>query len=106
MIYIITFAFIVLDITSGLIKSFILKKWSSSIMREGLFHKTGFLLVVVLAILCDYGQRFLSIGINIPITETVCTYVTEIGSIIENLALINPELIPEKLKGFFLKIQS
>lgn len=99
--------FIVIDIVTGVLNAIKNKRWSSTIMREGLFHKMGFILFIALACLCDYGQNFIDIGFTIPITEGVLIYVifTEIGSCIENLAGINPELIPNKLRGIFLKIK-
>ena len=39
MVYAITFAFIVLDFVTGLIKAVSSGKFKSSMMREGLFHK-------------------------------------------------------------------
>lgn len=103
--YAITGAFIAVDIISGVLKAFTTKSWNSSIMRQGLFHKMGFILIIVLALLCDYGQVYLDLGFAIPITKPVLIYiiVTEIGSIIENVSFINPELVPDKLKAFFIK---
>lgn len=101
----VTAGFIVIDIITGLLNAIKNKTWSSTVMREGLFHKMGFILFIALALLCDYGQQFIDIGFTIPITESVLIYVivTELGSCIENLAGINPELIPEKLRSIFIK---
>jgi phage-related holin len=105
--YAITAAFIALDVLSGIAKAIKKKEWNSTIMREGLFHKMGFILIIGLAVLCDYGQRYLNIGFNIPITAGVCVYVitTEIGSVIENVAVLNPSIIPSKLKSIFIKVK-
>lgn len=104
--YIITACFIILDLATGLIKSFKEKNYSSTIMRQGLFHKCGSVLCVVFGVLVDYAQGYLDLGISIPIALPICVYIClmEIGSIIENLAKINPQIIPEKLSQFFHKL--
>lgn len=102
----ITGGFMLIDIVSGIMKAVKTKSWSSSVMREGLLHKMSFILYIVMAILCDFGQGYLELGFSLPITEFVCVYVisTEIGSAIENLSVVNPKLVPEKFKMFFIKI--
>lgn len=106
MVYIITGAFILLDFITGLIKAFKKKEYTSSLMREGLYHKVGSILVIVFASLVDYAQGYIDIGVTIPLTITVCSYIClmEIGSIIENVCLINPAIMPEKLQSFFSKL--
>lgn len=106
MIYVITAAFIVLDMVTGLVLAFKEKNYCSSIMREGLFHKCGSILCVVFATLIDYAQGFLDLGVNVPVTVGVCGYIVlmEIGSIIENVCAVNPEIMPDKLKSYFKKL--
>jgi len=105
--YVLTALFILIDILSGLLKSLKMKTWSSTTMREGLFHKMGFVIIIALAVLCDYGQRYLGIGFVIPITKAVCVYVivTEIGSVVENVSAINPTLVDARIKAFFIKVK-
>ena len=107
MVYFITFCFVMLDMITGLIKAFKEKSYTSSIMREGLFHKIGSVLCVVFASLVDYAQSFIDLGVNIPIVLTVCGYIVlmEIGSIIENICLINPEIAPNTMKSYFVKLK-
>jgi hypothetical protein len=71
-------------------------------MREGGFHKISIILFIALACLCDYGQRYLNLGFEIPITYGVLVYVClmEIGSSIENITKINPQF-KGKIKQFF-----
>lgn len=104
--YIIVLGFIVMDFISGLIKAFKNKCFNTSTMREGLFHKAGSLLCILLGVMIDYGQRFLDLGYTAPVGVVVCTYIVlmEIGSIIENVGKINPELVPEKMKERFEKL--
>nr|DAL61459.1 MAG TPA_asm: holin [Caudoviricetes sp.] len=100
MIYAITCAFIVLDFITGLVKAFSSGGFKSSVMRQGLFHKVGELLCVALGILIQYAEGYLDLGINLPVAAAICTYIVlmEIGSAIENIGAINPDLVPTKLR--------
>lgn len=106
MVYAIVGVFIVLDFVSGLIKAFKEKNYNSTIMREGLFHKCGSVLCITFGVLVDFTQGFLDIGITVPVASAICTYIVlmECGSIIENIGAINPEIVPNKLKSYFSKI--
>lgn len=106
MIYIITAGFILLDMLTGLFKAFKEKAYTSSIMREGLFHKVGSLLCIVFGLLVDYAQSLIDLGVSIPVATSICAYIIlmEIGSIIENICKINPEILPEKLQQYFSKL--
>lgn len=106
MIYIITAAFIVLDLITGLIKAFKEKNYSSSVMREGLFHKAGSIAVAVFGVLIDYAQSYVDIGISIPVAGILCSYIItmEMGSIFENVCTINPQIVPKKLQQYFEKL--
>lgn len=57
-------------------------------------------------VLVDYSQQYIDLGVNIPVSEAICTYIIlmEVGSIIENLGAINPQIVPSKLKSYFLKL--
>ena len=105
-ILLITTAFILLDLVTGLIKAFKQKEYSSSVMREGLFHKIGSGICVGLGLLGDFAQKYIDIGVEIPLTVTICAYIIlmEVGSIIENACIINPNLMNSKLKSFFKKL--
>ena len=106
MLYLIVALFIVLDMVTGLIKAFKEKAYTSTIMREGLFHKCGSILCVAFGILVDYAQTIVDIGVTVPVAISVCVYIIlmEIGSIIENICAINPDILPDKIKGFFSKL--
>lgn len=99
MIYAITFGFIVLDFVTGLIKACKSSSFKSSMMREGLFHKMGEVLCVALAILIQVAEGYLNLGINLPVADATCAYIVlmEIGSALENICAINPELSAKKL---------
>lgn len=106
MVYIVTGAFILLDMITGLVKAFKEKTYTSTVMREGLYHKSGSVLVIVFATLVDYAQSLVDLGYSVPVAIPVCVYIIamEIGSIIENLCTINPEFMPAKLKSYFIKL--
>ena len=106
MVYYVTGAFIVLDLVTGIVKAFMGKEFTSSIMREGLFHKLGSILCVVFGILVDYAQTVVDLGVTVPVASAICGYIIlmECGSIIENVCQINPEIMPDKMKSYFAKL--
>lgn len=87
-------AFIFFDIVVGLAKAIMTHSYSSSTMREGLAHKIGELLGYIFGILCDISLPQLGIVLPVHLATAVCTYITimEVGSIIENFGIMNPEL--------------
>ena len=108
MVYGLTGGFILLDMITGLIKAFKGKEYTSSVMREGLFHKCGSILCIIFGMLVDYSQTYIDLGVTIPVATTICAYIClmEIGSIIENICSINPEILPDKLKCYFKKLSN
>ena len=86
--------FILGDILTGLFKAFATHSYSSSVMREGLFHKLGELLCIAFGALCDFGFPALGIAFPFSLCRGVCVYVIimETGSIIENVGMVNPDL--------------
>lgn len=94
---------IVLDWVSGLAKAAKAKDLQSEKMRQGLWHKTGYLLVIALAEVLDHGQIYMDLGIAIPVLTPVCVYisVTEISSILENASALNPELQSNSIMQLF-----
>lgn len=102
MLFLIVGVFMLMDFISGLIKAFKEQNYTSTKMREGLFHKCGSVLCVLFGILVDYSQSFVDLGVVIPMTTTICTYIIlmECGSILENIHAINPEILPEKISKY------
>lgn len=107
MVYLLSGGFILMDLLTGLVKAFKEKAYNSSIMREGLYHKFGSIITIVFGSLIDYTQRYVDIGVTIPVASAICGYIIlmEIGSIIENVCVINPDIMPEKLRSYFSKLQ-
>ena len=99
----ITLGFVVFDILTGLIAAFKNGEFKSSIMREGLYHKVGSLLIVIFLNYVDGVQKFVNIGVSVPVATFGCSYIClmEIGSIVENISKINPELTPEFIQKIF-----
>lgn len=91
---IVVLIFIVLDFVSGIILAVKNKNMNSTKMREGLFHKLGFILTIILGIAIEYAMNYMELGFTIPIVTSICIFlvITEIVSILENLIGINPAL--------------
>lgn len=95
---ILVFILIVIDVISGLTAAFMEKTIESSVMRRGLLHKASYILVILLAGTLEWavsmGGPSLGIGLDLPIMVPTCLYLglTEISSIGENLAQIDPSL--------------
>lgn len=85
---------VVLDYVSGFAKALATRTVSSTKMRNGLFHKFAYVLVLALALLVEHGQQYINIGVTIPIVAPVCAYIAimEILSVLENAQALNPEL--------------
>lgn len=107
-IILLTLLFIVIDFVTGITKSLYLKQFSSSVMREGLFHKVAFLFAITVGYLIDYAGVYIDLNIGVSIANFMCGYiiVMEIGSTLENLGAMNPDLIPSKIRDAFIKIES
>lgn len=82
------------DIVIGLVKAFTTHSYESGIMREGLFHKLGELLCFIFAVVCDLTLPSLGIALPVSITSAVAVYLVfmEVGSVIENIGVMNPQL--------------
>lgn len=107
MAVVVTGGFIVLDLITGTIKAFAEHDFASSVMREGLFHKVGSILCIVLGLYADYAQQYIDLGVTIPVSGAICAYISlmEIGSVVENVAKINPEIVPENIRKYFQRLE-
>lgn len=86
--------FILFDILTGVIKAVKNGELSSKVARQGLFNKTGFVLVIVFGCLCEYSSSLVDFGFEVPLILPTCIYIVmlEVLSIIENLCDISPDL--------------
>ncbi len=99
----ITCAFVLVDFITGFVKARATNTFQSKYMREGLYHKIALVLCMALSILIDVAQAWLDLGISVPVTPVVCAYIVlmEVGSAVENLGKINPDIVPRVLLGIF-----
>ena len=86
--------FIIMDIASGIAQAVANHTLSSEKMRRGIYHKLGYIMVIALAILCEYATMHLDLGFTAPLITpcVVMISLTEIVSIIENIQNLNPEI--------------
>lgn len=87
-------AAILLDIITGLIKAFYTKSFSSSVMRQGLFHKLGELLAMGILYGAQIAFPLIGVEAQLPLFPAGVGYCTlmELGSILENLRAFTPGL--------------
>lgn len=94
---------IVMDFLTGFAKAVKNHDVSSGKMRDGLWHKVSFVMIVALSEILEHGQRVLDMGFSVPIIIPTCVYIvlTEVASVIENLSEINPELHDSPILALF-----
>ena len=92
--FVVVFLFILLDILTGVTQAVKNKTLSSNVMREGIYHKLGYVFVLLTATLCEYGMSYLDLGFTAPIIVPcmIMISLTELVSIVENISRITPEL--------------
>lgn len=93
-IFLIVFLFILLDILTGVTQAVKNKTLSSVVMREGIYHKAGYVLILALAILAEYSVNYMDLGFTTPLVVpcAVMICLAEFVSISENIERITPEL--------------
>lgn len=94
-ILVITLIMILLDLIFGFIGAVKEKVVDSTKLRNGLWHKSGFIGLIVLAYILQIAIMKVDLGFEIPTVIAVCVYiiVTEAVSIVENLCILNPNII-------------
>lgn len=94
--------FIAFDIGTGWLKALSTGTADSSIMRKGLFHKVAEILAVLFGYTCEIVFPLVDINVQLPLAAGIATYIVvmETASIVENLAIMNPNLA-EILSKFF-----
>ena len=99
--FLVVCVFVALDIIFGLIKAFATHTYQSSKMRDGLWHKSAVIGITILAYalqivtaMMDFSVVGIEAGTSVPITLAVTAYIVlmEVGSILESIVTINPEL--------------
>lgn len=94
-------AFILADILTGVLQSLYNKSFESKVMRQGLYHKLSEYLAAGLGYGLDYALPIIGVNVNFVFSNAIIIYICimEVGSIIENIGKIFPEL-GKKLKDF------
>lgn len=102
-ILVITLILIVLDLIFGFIGAVKEKKVNSEKLRQGLWHKSGFIGLICLGYIIEFASTKIELGFEIPTVLGICIYiiVTEIISIFENLCILNPNLVNSPLGSIF-----
>lgn len=92
--FVIVFVFIVFDIVTGLIASLKDGEYKSSVMKSGLWSKSAEIIAMLLGTACEYCFPLIGVTVTVPIVTAIATYLVlmELGSVIENLTKISPEL--------------
>lgn len=95
----IALAFICFDVITGFAQALKNKDVQSQKMRDGLFHKLGFLFAIALGYMIEFAMVYMELGFVAPVAGLVCAYVvvTEIVSILENIVALNPDLAGSKV---------
>lgn len=98
--------FMVLDIITGVVAALKNKAFNSTKMREGIFHKSALIFVMVVAYLLEaFVLHIPELGFAVPLFVPACVLIVimEVGSTIENIGGIYPELCGSKLLQLFEK---
>lgn len=105
--FIVTMILIVIDFISGVSAAAKNGELSSKAMRNGLWHKFAYMLVIGASATMDYATKHLEMGISMPIFIPVCIAIclTEITSTIENCIKLNPDIKNEKIISIFNKFE-
>lgn len=92
-----------LDLFTGIITAVKNKDIQSSKLRDGLFKKVGFMLCYFVAWLIDTKGYLVGFQLSVQIIPVIISYVclTELVSILENICVLNPDILPEKLMNIF-----
>ena len=99
----IALVFNALDLITGIICGVKQKDIQSAKLRDGLFKKVGFILCYFVAWLVDTQGSKIGFHLGMSMLPVIILYVctTELVSILENLSIINPDILPEKLMEMF-----
>lgn len=100
---IVTASAMLLDVATGFAAALKTGTVKSGKMREGLWHKAGFVGMIAAGFLLEHGAAIADLGVGIPATAAACVWVvmTEAVSILENLCVLNPAIADSPLGKVF-----
>ena len=95
----VSFIFICFDVVTGVLQAMINGTFESKKMRQGGMHKLTLLTVLAFGVALDYSQTLVELGFEVPCLKSIALYITlmEIMSVIENINLAFPNMLPKKL---------
>lgn len=93
-VYIVVGVFILFDIATGVLKAVYHGNVDSTALRKGMYHKLSEVITVIGSGLIEYGASYINLGVSLPVLNVVAVYIciTELISILENIAEVNPTL--------------
>lgn len=94
--FIVTVVMLLFDILSGMVAHIHKKDFTTSALREGLWHKFGYILILSLVIVLQvalYDPKF-HLSFEFPLFDITCGFIImmEVISIVENVGIINPTI--------------
>lgn len=103
--YLIVGVLIILDIISGVVKAMSNSGLDSTKLRQGLYHKVAYIIIMALATALQVASGSVDLGYDVPLVAPCAIYIviTEVVSIVENVLVINPELNAGALRALFEK---
>lgn len=104
-VYLAILVLVTLDYVTGIVAGCMTEGFSSSKMRKGLVHKATYLVAILVCLCIEYLSLYLDLGFAFGsgITALVCVWIvlSEVGSIIENISKMNPELADNSFMRLF-----
>ena len=100
----IALAFMILDVISGVAVGAKTKELSSTKMREGLFSKSGEVLILILAYMIELATKYVpDLNFNVPLLGPACALIIlmECLSILENAGNLSNKLKDSKIMELF-----
>ena len=100
--------FIAFDFATGITKAAYEGNISSKKLKQGLFHKLAYLLLMIAAWWIETANAVVNIGLPCAVYLPTCVGITliESVSILENIASISPELERMKIFKILAKVNS
>ena len=111
--FIVLFACVVVDVTTGITSAFINHEWNSKVCKSGIFKKTGYLAIVAVAMVLDFLISYsgAAIGFSIPtvlcfaLLVTIWLIINECISVLENVDKMGVH-IPKWMKPILKRLSS
>lgn len=102
---ILVIALVIIDYTTGIISSIVNKCFDSSKMRMGLLHKLSYAVAIAVALIVQQLGHYYELGFiysDAMLTLVIIwIIITEVGSILENIVIINPSLSDNNFLSIF-----